>query len=68
MFLCILDGYLKDTALDGPGEDNSWNKFNDIHWKSKTLQDTPAKLCSSFFLDLNQNNAGPVCITILPSR
>ena len=28
MFLCILDGYLKDTALDGPGEDNSWNKIS----------------------------------------
>ena len=23
IFLCILDGYLKDTAVDGPSEDES---------------------------------------------
>ena len=30
------------------------------------LQDVPATLCSNFVL-VNEGNAGPVCITILPS-
>ena len=33
MFLCILDGYLKDTALDGPGEDTRHNLHRTDHMK-----------------------------------
>ena len=46
IFLCILDASLKDTALDGPSEDESWNKVSTgkVKYDAPTKRDWVAKV------------------------